>query len=74
MARELKPCGTSAAYRRHLRRDETPCEACTAAEAERSRPVGAPPRKKAEHGTQSKYSAGCRCEPCRDAHRESCYR
>lgn len=25
---ELKPCGTYAAYRRHLRADEEPCEAC----------------------------------------------
>lgn len=28
MARELKPCGTYAAYRRHLRNDEAPCEEC----------------------------------------------
>ncbi len=28
MARDLKPCGTHAAYRRHLRRGETPCDAC----------------------------------------------
>lgn len=71
---ELKPCGTSAAYRRHLRHGETPCDACTAAEAERGRPEGVPPRKPAEHGTQSKYSAGCRCEPCTVAHREACNR
>lgn len=28
MARELKPCGTWAAYKRHLRAGETPCEPC----------------------------------------------
>ncbi|WP_395109829.1 hypothetical protein [Actinomadura sp. SCN-SB] len=28
MARDLKPCGTTAAYQRHLRRGETPCDAC----------------------------------------------
>lgn len=28
MARELKPCGTEAAYRRHKRRGEEPCEVC----------------------------------------------
>lgn len=28
MARELKPCGTPAAYRRHLRAKETACEQC----------------------------------------------
>jgi hypothetical protein len=27
-ARVLKPCGTEAAYRRHLRRREVPCEPC----------------------------------------------
>ena len=31
VARELKPCGTPAAYRRHLRNDEEPCEACLTA-------------------------------------------
>ena len=28
MARPLKPCGTFAAYRRHLRAKETPCKPC----------------------------------------------
>jgi hypothetical protein len=28
MARELKPCGTFAAYARHLRKKEEPCDAC----------------------------------------------
>ena len=27
----LRPCGTLAAYRRHLRRGERPCEACSQA-------------------------------------------
>jgi hypothetical protein len=31
MARELKPCGTPAAYARHLYHDEPPCESCRAA-------------------------------------------
>lgn len=31
-ARELQPCGTEAAYRRHLRRGEQPCRACVAAQ------------------------------------------
>lgn len=34
MARELKPCGTHAAYRRHLRAGEQPCEPCRAAARE----------------------------------------
>lgn len=33
MPRELQPCGTPAAYRRHLRKKETPCEACRVAHA-----------------------------------------
>lgn len=28
MSRELKPCGTLAAYKRHQRRGEVPCYAC----------------------------------------------
>lgn len=31
-ASKLKPCGTRAAYRRHLRKKEVPCELCRAAE------------------------------------------
>lgn len=33
MTRQLKPCATPAAYRRHLRHGETPCKACKAAHA-----------------------------------------
>lgn len=33
MTRELAPCGTEAAYRRHRRQDETPCEDCKRAAA-----------------------------------------
>lgn len=35
MARELSPCGTPAAYSRHLSAGEEPCEACRAANAHR---------------------------------------
>lgn len=31
MPRKLKPCGTSAAYKRHQLHGEKPCEACTEA-------------------------------------------
>lgn len=34
------PCGTLAAYRRHLRRDETPCQACRDANAAAQRQRG----------------------------------
>lgn len=36
MARVLQPCGTPAAYQRHRRHYEMPCQACTDAERERS--------------------------------------
>ena len=34
--KDFKPCGTSAAYRRHKRNNETPCDACKEAEQERT--------------------------------------
>lgn len=37
MSRELKPCGTHAAYQRHRRSGEPPCSACLAANAEKTR-------------------------------------
>ncbi len=37
MARELEPCGTTAAYRRHLRRKQTPCKACQQAARDEKR-------------------------------------
>lgn len=42
--RTLKPCGTDAAYRRHLRERETPCEPCRAAARRREA------RKRAKRG------------------------
>ena len=36
-ARVPQPCGTVAAYRRHLYHGETPCDACRNAEKERNR-------------------------------------
>src|SRR5690606_29324388 len=35
--RTLKPCGTVAAYRRHQRHGEPPCDECRKAEAEHQR-------------------------------------
>ena len=35
--RQPQPCGTLAAYRRHERAQEAPCEACKAAHAEYQR-------------------------------------
>ena len=36
MTRELKPCGTPAAYARHLRRGEEACAQCKAAMKDRA--------------------------------------
>ncbi len=36
-ARTPQPCGTLAAYRRHERAQEAPCQACKAAHAEHQR-------------------------------------
>lgn len=81
MPRELKPCGTLAAYRRHYLHGEKPCEPC--AEANRAyqkelyrqrnpnpRPTGRP--ETAKCGTRSGYMAHRRrnelaCQACLDA-------
>lgn len=75
--RPLKPCGTNAAYDRHLVRNEKPCEPCKEAHrihhAElRKQPR---PRKAAQHGTPSGAVAHYRnktalCGPCREARNE----
>ena len=44
MTRELAPCGTRAAYRRHLRNYEKPCAACAEAAAEYVRKLRAAKR------------------------------
>jgi hypothetical protein len=66
--RKLKPCGTRAAYRRHLRRGEDACEACKTAER------GGPrkPVRVAQCGTYSGYKRHRRlneaaCAACRAA-------
>ena len=37
MSRELRPCGTEAAYRRHITAGEQPCEPCREAKREKAR-------------------------------------
>jgi hypothetical protein len=79
MAQELQPCGTPAAYRRHLARGEPTCEACCAAMADRQRqyrpvPTIRGPYGKPQCGTDSGHQVHKRrretpCEPCREAHR-----
>jgi hypothetical protein len=76
MARQLKPHGTNAAYQRHIKAGEDPCEACRSAHAVYSRDHrhgNIPARKPAEHGTLPGYDAHRyrkekACQPCLDAH------
>lgn len=61
MKREPKPCGTEAAYRRHLRHDEAPCEPCKRAAADarhrrwerKQRPEEERPKQYAAFGTMA---------------------
>jgi hypothetical protein len=76
--RELRPCGTAAAYQRHRVNGEKPCLVCRLAKCERERAkrVLKPPREllpctASRHGaTNAAYTAGCRCPEARAAHAE----
>ena len=73
----LQPCGTVAAYRRHLYYRETPCDDCRAANRAYRRGLPAkgaasPGRVSAECGTYSGYQRHRRrkepaCSPCKEA-------
>lgn len=63
----LKPCGTLAAYRRHLRHGEQPCDECREENNARRRKPGGKPRKPAEHGSSRMYKKGCHCDICTEA-------
>lgn len=73
----LKPCGTPAAYRRHLRHGEEPCSACRRAHTDEVRVYQrrgyVPPRELRPHGTEACYQRELRrgeptCEKCCKAH------
>lgn len=66
MARELKPCGTRAAYERHRRRGEPIDDACHEANEKESatrRAAGFMPPG-ATHGLSGYINYGCKCEVC----------
>lgn len=77
MPRELQPCGTPAAYRRHLRHGEPPCKPCCAAQAELQRQQRGEPTKRGRYnvggcGTNAGYHRHRKngekpCQPCTDA-------
>ena len=76
----LLPCGTNAAYGRHLHKGEKPCPACTQAHADytaerRNTPPENRNRPAAQCGTPSGTSRHWRnkeapCEPCAEARRK----
>ena len=74
--RELKPCGTVAAYMRHIRARELACEPCLAAMSAYTRERrGYQARKPIVCGTMAGYSLHARrkeprCEACLAARRE----
>ena len=76
----LLPCGTNAAYGRHLNKGEKPCPACTQAHTEytaerRNTPPEKRRRPEAKCGTPSGAARHWRnkepaCEPCAESRRE----
>lgn len=67
----LAPCGTRAAYRRHHRRGEKPCEPCRRANAEQERRRTGP-QEPSGCGTRAGYrrhrdNGEAACEACRGA-------
>lgn len=76
--RELKPCGTPAAYDRHLEHGETPCDDCRTANTRRKRDRCKPTpelRKPIAHGTpkgykQHRYRGEQACDACIAASRD----
>lgn len=84
-SKKAQPCGTRAAYRRHLRRDEKPCEPCIEANREASgkerkpRSAYSKPQTLAPCGTRSAYQRHLRRkepidEACRNANRQADHR
>lgn len=74
--RVLKPHGTTAAYQRHLKAGEDPCDACRAARARYTREYRAglvPKREPAQCGTlpgytRHRYLKEQACRACLDAY------
>jgi hypothetical protein len=72
--RELKPCGTRAAYVRHVGRGEIPDEACVLANREEAgenkrKRVATTPFRLIPHGLGGYKNYDCRCPTCTEAER-----
>lgn len=69
--RKLQPCGTEAAYRRHERNGEEPCQACK--DGREKRKAKRKQKRLLPCGTDAAYERHRQngeetCQPCRDAH------
>jgi len=66
--RPRPPCGTTAGYSAHGRYREDACQACKDAHAvyqlHRREELGRQFDPDAEHGSDSRYRSGCRCDEC----------
>lgn len=66
--RPRPPCGTTAGYSAHGRYREDACQACKDALAvyqlHRREELGRQFDPDAEHGSDSRYRSGCRCDEC----------
>ena len=76
MPRQLKACGSRAAYVRHQRHGEDPCDACVQGnrldlQQARSRRQQLPPDQ-IPHGRNGYIKYGCRCETCTQAKSQRC--
>jgi hypothetical protein len=68
-----KPCGTDAAYQRHRRNNEYPCDLCLAAHATKVKKYKPPPKLPKRCGTDAAYQRHLRkgekaCKRCKKAH------
>jgi hypothetical protein len=69
MARELQPCGTRAAYVRHLRHDEKPCAECRAANSGATQAFEPQPCGTAAAAKRHRKKGEPVCDACREAER-----
>lgn len=68
---DLQPCGTAAAYARHLRRSETPCRPCKDANAQLQRAKAARRRACMGDGDDHRPPATDRPDPSTDRQQEA---
>jgi hypothetical protein len=78
MPRQLRPCGTRAAYVRHQRHGEDPCEKCVEGNRlymQQFREQRAElPADQIPHGTNGYRNYRCRCEICTEGNKQRCAR